>query len=107
MALPDARAERHRGHGWRTAGGFPVVGGSGRRSTEVGGSLPQGAAGVGGRIQASTGRWRYGAVARWDSGGHSGRGLGAEGNGSTAVGGEGGRVYLCNGRVGRRRGSAG
>src|ERR1035437_10628091 len=80
---------------------------SGRRSADVGEPLLEGPAGSRGRIQVSAGRWRHGRVGERHTGRHCGGGLGAEGKGSAAVGGEGGRRDLCDRGVGRGGGGAG
>src|ERR1019366_9688946 len=78
-----------------------------RRSAEVGGPLLEGTAGSGGRIQGPAGGWGHGAVGKRNPSGHRGGGIGAEGKGGAAVGGEGGRSDLCDRGAGRGSGGAG
>src|SRR6266851_1360788 len=108
-ALPDSRPERYRGHWWRAFGGVLIAGRRERRSPEVGGSLLEGTAGHGGRIQGSARGWGHGTVGGRgrNSSGHRGGGVGAERTGGAAVGSEGGRSDLCDRGVGRVSGGAG
>src|SRR5512135_422079 len=99
--LPGARAERPCRHGRHSSGGLSFLGFTGKTATEVGGRLYARLSSPSQEVFPTAGGRRYGPVTRGGAGRYRRAGLGAQGNGSAALGSATGRFPVRHRGTGR------